>query len=419
MKLDRETRMTISVLARNGQSGRAIARMLGVDESTVRYHVDRQAEGKPDGRALQEQRAQGCAAAIAGYLEARKEDGAVNLAALYDWLIGEHGYTGSLRGLQRYYRRHYPAPAMRARRRVETPPGAQAQADWAEWPRVSIAGRVVYAYEFHLRLSHSRYGARVWSPRADQLAWHDVHNCGLRRLGGVPATVRIDNLATGVSRGAGAWGELNPSYRRYAKAVRFHIDACPVRSPQAKGKVERGIGAARGWREVVERPWSSWDELQAWTDERVVSEARTRTCPATGTSVYDAWQAERPRLAALPLLPEPFDVAVTRTVAPDCTVAFEGRRYSVPFAHLGRAVTVHGCSRVVQVWHDGRVVAEHARRGRERIVIDPRHYEGEATTDVLPPLPLGRMGRRLQEIAALAPQHRPIDLYAALAEVAR
>ena len=31
MKLDRETRMTISVLARNGQSGRAIARMLGVD----------------------------------------------------------------------------------------------------------------------------------------------------------------------------------------------------------------------------------------------------------------------------------------------------------------------------------------------------------------------------------------------------
>ena len=39
MKLDRETRMTISVLARNGQSGRAIARMLGVAENTVRYHL--------------------------------------------------------------------------------------------------------------------------------------------------------------------------------------------------------------------------------------------------------------------------------------------------------------------------------------------------------------------------------------------
>jgi hypothetical protein len=52
-------------------------------------------------------------------------------------------------------------------------------------------------------------------------------------------------------------------------------------------------------------------------------------------------------------------------------------------------------------------------------VIDPRHYEGEATARVLPPLPLGRMGKRLQAIAEMEPQKRPLDLYAALAEVAR
>ena len=53
------------------------------------------------------------------------------------------------------------------------------------------------------------------------------------------------------------------------------------------------------------------------------------------------------------------------------------------------------------------------------MVIDPAHYEGEATERVLPPTPLGRMGKRLQEIAMLAPEQRPLDLYAALAEVAR
>jgi transposase len=419
MKLDRETRMTISVLARNGQSGRAIARMLGVDESTVRYHLERQVQGAVDGRSQQEQKAHGCTEAITAYLEARREDGPLNLAVLHEWLVAEHDFAGSLRGLQRYIRRHYPKPARRARRRVETPPGAQAQADWAEWPRVWIAGRPVYGYQFHLRLSHSRFGAKVWSPRADQLAWHHVHNEGFRRLGGVTATVRVDNTKTAVSRGAGAWGELNPSYLRYAKAVRFHIDACPVRHPQAKGKVERGIGSDRSWREVTGREWSGWDELQTWTDERTVREAKARICPATGTSVWEAWQEEKRSLVALPLMPEPFDLVGTRTVASDCTVSFESRRYSVPFAHLGRAVTVHGCSRIVQVWFDGRVVAEHPRRGRERIVIDPRHYEGEATTDVLPPLPLGRMGRKLQSIAEMEPQKRPIDLYAALAEVAR
>ena len=146
MKLDRETRMTISVLARNGQSGRAIARMLGVTENTVRYHLQRQATAAIDGRTRQEHKADSSAAAIAHYLE-NAGDGPVNLASLHEWLIAEHDFTGSLRGLQRYFRRHFPKPAVRARRRVETPPGAQAQADWADWPRVWIAGRPVYAYQ--------------------------------------------------------------------------------------------------------------------------------------------------------------------------------------------------------------------------------------------------------------------------------
>ena len=418
MQLDRESRMTIGVLARQGQSRRAIARMLGVTEKTVRYHLRRQAAGAVDGRSQQEHKASEVAEAIGRYL-GEVDEGPVNLTALHEWLEEEHGFAGSVRGLQRYFRKHYPKPARRARRRVETPPGAQAQADWADWPRVHVAGQVVYAHEFHLRLSHSRFGARVWSPRQDQLAWHQVHNEGLRRLGGVPASVRVDNTKTAVSRGAGAWGELNASYRRYAQAVRFHIDVCPPRHPEAKGKVERGIGTSRSAREITEREWSSWEELQGWTDERVEKDARKRLCPATGTSVWEAWQEEKRHLAPLPLLPEPFDLAGTRTVAVDCTVAFEGRRYSVPFAHLGRAVTVHGCSRVVQVWAEGRVIAEHPRHGRERIVLDPRHYEGEATVDVLPPLPLGRFGRRLEELMRMTPEKRPLDLYAALAEVAR
>jgi hypothetical protein len=73
----------------------------------------------------------------------------------------------------------------------------------------------------------------------------------------------------------------------------------------------------------------------------------------------------------------------------------------------------------VQVLADTSTVANHPRHTEALLVIDPAHYEGEATADVLPPLPLGRMGRRLAEIAELAPERRPMDLYAALAEVAR
>lgn len=418
MKLDQEARMTIKHLAGRGHSRRRIARMLGVCEGTVRYHLHRQAVGAADGRSLQPQLAEGWSEAIAVYLESVGE-GPVNLAALHDWMVAEHGYTGSLRSLQRYFLKHYPKPKKRARRRVETPPGAQAQADWAVWPCVWVGQRPVKAYQFHLRLSHSRFGARVWSPRKDQLSWHHVHNESFRRLDGLPASVRVDNEKTAVSRGAGAWGQLNESYRRYARTVRFHIDVCPPGRPEYKGKVERGIRTERRWREVTHRQWSSWEELQAWTDERMLAEAARRVCPATGTSVLEAWEAEKRFLAPLPLLPEPFDVAVTRPVAEDCMVAFEGRRYSVPFRLVERRVEVRGCAQVVQVAVDGRVVAEHPRRGPERIVIDPRHYEGESTDRVQAPAPLGRMGRRLAEIARMVPEQRPVDLYAALAEAAR
>jgi transposase len=408
--------MTIKCLTERGQSGRSIGKLLGVSEGTVRYHIRR--DGVVDGRSQQKQLAEDWAEAIQVYIQHR-DKGPVNLADLHDWLVEEHAYRGSLRSVQRYFGRHYPKPKRRARRRVETPPGAQAQADWAEWPRVQIGGRRVYAYEFHLRLSHSRFGARVWSPKKDQLSWHSVHNEAFRRLEGIPATVRVDNEKTAMSRGSGPWGELNPSYRRYARAVRFHIDACLPRSPQAKGKVERGIQTDRRWREVRERHWTDWDELQAWTDERMCEEAHRRISPATGTTVWEAWEAEKRWLAPLPLLPEPFDVAVTRPVQIDCLVAFEGRRYSVPFSWVGRRVEVRGCFCRVQVYAGGSIIADHPRHTRERIIIDPSHYEGAPTGDVLPPLPLGRMGRRLVEIAAMIPEKRPLDLYAALAEVAR
>ncbi|MBM4118894.1 transposase family protein, partial [bacterium] len=252
-----------------------------------------------------------------------------------------------------------------------------------------------------------------------QLAWHHVHNEAFRRLEGIPATVRVDNERTAVSRGAGAWGVINPRYRCFAKTLRFHIDACPPRSPGHKGKIERGNRDDRRWREIRQRHWDGLAELQAWTDAQGLREDARRRCPATGTSVLEAWEAEKRFLAPLPPLPEPFDVAVTRPVSLDGLVAFEGRQYTVPFAWVGLRVEVRGCAQVVQVLAEGQVVAEHPRHGRALLVLDPACYEGPSTARVVAPPPLGRMGRRLQEIAAMPPSQRPLDLYAALAEVAR
>jgi hypothetical protein len=135
--------------------------------------------------------------------------------------------------------------------------------------------------------------------------------------------------------------------------------------------------------------------------------------------VEESWQAEREHLAPLPVLPEPFDVVVERPVHDDCTVYFEGRQYVVPFALVRRRVEVRGCAGKVQIVHANQVVREYRRGTAARLLIDPTCYEGEPSAWALPPPPLGRMGRRLQEIVEMPVAQRPIDLYAALAEVAR
>jgi hypothetical protein len=95
------------------------------------------------------------------------------------------------------------------------------------------------------------------------------------------------------------------------------------------------------------------------------------------------------------------------------------RAAPVPFAWVGRRVEIRGAAGRVQILADQRVIAVHPRHTPERIVIDPGHYDGPSTDTIGAPMPLGRMGRKLAAIQALPPERRPLNLYAALAEVAR
>jgi len=67
----------------------------------------------------------------------------------------------------------------------------------------------------------------------------------------------------------------------------------------------------------------------------------------------------------------------------------------------------------------GKIVQEHPRHTKELLLIDEACFEGPSTDDVMSPRPLGKVSRKLQEIAAAPVQKRAIEIYAELAEVAR
>lgn len=412
---DLEVKMTMKTLARKGVPKREIARTLNLSEGTVRYHLKRMDSGVTDGRARQTRLAEAVADAIEHWRASNQS--LTNTAALHDWLVSEHSYTGSLRSIQRYVAEHYPPPKRRTRRRVETPPGAQAQVDWAHFPGVVVGGESQDLSVFDLILSHSRMPVIIWSDSQRMTQWLACHNRAFERLGGIPAVLRVDNCKTAVARGAGPWGTLNATYRRYAETVRFHIDPCLPREPRAKGKVERDIRTLRGVIDPTRRPWESLAELQAESDRHVERSLRRRRCPATGTPVLEAFEAERPFLAPLPPLPTPFDTVVTRPVGGDCLVSFEARQYSVPFRLVGERVEVRGAGRRVEIFHGSERIADHPRGTDRRMVTEAVHYAGEPTATHLPPMPLGRLGICLEQLGELPVAERPVDLYGAIAEV--
>jgi transposase len=418
-RLRAEEVVTIRVLAEQGSNHCEIARTLGVTEGTVRYHLRRTAEGTEDGRRRQPYRAERLSEVIALWMELH-EGGRrpPNLLELHEYLVAEHGYEGSYNSVRRYLRARYPKPKIRTYRRVETPPGAQTQTDWGEYPRLDVGQGPEPLQAFVMVLSHSRKPAIVWSRDQTLLSWLYCHNEAYRRLEGVAAVNRIDNVKTALLSGAGAWGTIHPTYRAYARSVGFHVDACRPHQPQEKGKSEAKVKLSRQLVDAFRR-YAGIEELQAETDARVARWAEKAICPATGQTVAESWKRELERLAPLPILPEPFDVAVTRPVGRDGLVHFESRTYAVLFAWADQRVEVRGCAATVQILAQGRVIREYARGTEERILIDPDCYEGADTERVQAPPPLGKMGRRLQEIAQMPVERRPLDLYAALAEVAR
>jgi len=425
-KLTKEQIVTIGVLDERGVSHSATARLLEVTEGAVRHHLARQAAGAVDGRRKDFWIERlGLEAVVAEWWAAQGEilgsGRPPSAEALLAYLREEHGYERSYKSVLRYMRSRFPAPRIRPFRRVETPAGAQSQTDWMEMDvDIGDPDGPAHLYGLLMKLSHSRKPALVWSRKKDQLAWLHCHNGGFRRLDGVAAVNRVDNEKTAIGRGAGPWGEVNEVYRAYARSLGFHVDACEPRSPEQKGKVEREVRTVRGW--LTGKRFSSLAELQAYTDGRMEAESKRKICPATGKTVEASWEAERAFLRPLPeVLPEPFDLVRPCPVHQDCSIRFEGHTYIVPFAYVGSQVEVRGCSGFVQVVDPktGAILVTYPRGTEKPLLIEPRCYEGQSTERVMAPKPLGRMARKLLELAERPVQLRSVEIYAELAEVAR
>ncbi len=153
------------------------------------------------------------------------------------------GYAGSLTQLKVFVRRIRPRPPVEPVVRFETPPGHQAQVDFARFAfpwGVRYGLFVVLGYSRLLWLQFvARQTMRVLMQGLEQ-AFH--------AFGGVPRELLFDQLKAVIledQRPAGGRVLENPEFLRFAAHWGFRIQSCRPYRAQTKGKVERPVRYVR------------------------------------------------------------------------------------------------------------------------------------------------------------------------------
>lgn len=272
-------------------------------------------------------------------------------------------FVASLRGDQ-------PLPF----RRLEVPPGEEAQVDFGTGAAVLQDGKRRKTHVFRVVLSHSR---KAYSEVVHRQTTENFIRClenAFWHFGGVPRTLVIDNLRAAVKKVDWFEPELNPKVDEFCRHYSTVVLPTRPAMPRHKGKVEKGIDYVQGNAlkgHCFESLQQQNEHLLHW--ETTVAD--TRIHGTTRQQVGKVFQeVEREQLQKLPLERFPFFQEGQRSVHRDAHVEVDKSYYSVPPEYVGRRVWVRWDSRLVRIFNNRfEQVVVHAKQDPGRFSTDPRH----------------------------------------------
>ncbi len=225
-----------------------------------------------------------------------------------------------------------------------------------------------------MTLSHSRHQYVELVQDQTVATWLSLHRNAFAFLGGVPRKVVLDNLKAGIVKASVTDPEAQRAYRECAEHYGFVISPCVPRAAEHKGKVERGVRyLKRSF--LAGRVFCSLDEANELVLDWVLEHAGLRVHGTTQEVPLAVFEA-RERPALLPLPSRHFELLEWKRAKlhPDCHAVFAGSYYSAPHPLIGQHLWVRATSRVVQLFHDQRLVATHGRalRAGQRVT-NPAH----------------------------------------------
>ena len=288
------------------------------------------------------------------------------------------GYTGGYTILTDFLRDIRPAGTPLFEVRFETPPGRQAQVDFAHFRTAFTddpsAEHVIWL--FSLVLGHSRILWGRFVLHQDLQTLLRCHTAAFEALGGVPEQILYDRMRTVFNREDPEAGHIvyNRTLLEFARHYGYLPKACKPYRAKTKGKVERPF---RYIREdfFLGRSFRNLDDLNAQFQQWLDEVANARVHATTQRVVAEHFAEERPRLQPLPAGLFQAVLRLERRITRDGMVSVDGNLYSVPNTARRRVVEVHSTANEVRILEEGNIIAVHPvldGRGQRRIIAGHR-----------------------------------------------
>ncbi len=372
-------------LRRQGLSVSAIARKLCADRKTIRKYLNAGLEGPVYGPRTARSR---LIDPFCDYLRERvvQYPGLSGTRLLRE--IRDLGYEGGYSAVTDYLRDVRPAERTQFERRFETPPGKQAQVDFAEFQTVFTdePGVMRKVWLFSMVLGHSRW---LWGRYCSSQNLQTVLRCHIaafEAIGGVASEVLYDRMKTAV---IGEDGDGTINYNKSLVALLNHYGAvpraCKPYRAKTKGKVERPFSYIRQ-DFFLARVFRNLDDLNAQFAEWCNTIANPRVHATTGLVVDEAFVAEQPSLIALPPVPYNAVLLVERRVSHDGMVSVAGNYYSVPDTTCNRVVEVQSHPSKICIFEGGNLIATHpVLEGKKQRRVDPTHRKAPLLNKAVQP----------------------------------